>query len=236
MSKRVREPQTSGSPAVDILTDEAQPGLRIRAEGTGNALEIVGSGGVLFSIDKNGVPSAGGGGGSQVLADVTLGSDGPQFSTPTLSLTGWFLVRVIAQLQAAQAGEGAGAWIRAAMRFNGDAGANYIWGTQALDGTFVNQGTAGYANGIQGFWGSGTNFSTNYWGANIYELTTPAATDRYKSVSYQGAVPWGTSAMGGFGGGYWNNTAAITQITFASNDGSNFRAGSRVVVLGVAQA
>lgn len=239
MSKRVREPQTSGSPAVDIVTDEAQAGLRIRAEGTGNALEVVGPSGVLFSIDKNGVPSAGGsGGGASILADVTLGSDGASFSTPTLDLSTWFLVRVIAQIRAQDAGELAGAAVRAVMRFNDDAGVNYLWGVQEGDnGAFTKTGDAGYTSGIEALWGSGSNFSAQYFGTNEYDIVLPGSSSIYKHVTYQGGAPSATTQMlTGFGSAIWKSTSPITKITLMSNDGSLLDAGSRMRVIGLVQA
>lgn len=54
MATVVREAQTPSSPALEVVTDDSGPAVRIRVEGTGNALEIVSANGVVYSIDKNG--------------------------------------------------------------------------------------------------------------------------------------------------------------------------------------
>lgn len=187
-------------------------------------------------IVANGSGGGGGGGSASVIADVTLNADASSFSIPSLDFSSWFLVRIVAQLRAGAAGESAGDWIRAMIRFNDDAGANYLWALQSADGQFVKNGDVGFVNGIEGLHGSGTNFSSSYFGTNIYDLVRPGDSTMYKSVSYQGGTPFGTNVLACFGSGFWQNTSAITKITFASNDGSNFDAGSRVVVLGLAGA
>ena len=178
---------------------------------------------------------AGGGAGAQVLSSVSLSAPGPSISISGLSLSTWLWVQVIATIRANAAGEGVGNWVRTMLRFNDDAGAGkYIWGTQFIDGTNIDNDDVGFVNGIEGLHGSGTVPGANYQGANIYDLLLPGSSTQYKSVTYQGGVPYLTNVLGGIGSGYWKSVAPITKLTILSNDSSDFAIGSRVDVIGMA--
>src|SRR4051812_39092019 len=53
-------PDGVGTPTVEIVQEDAAPALRVRHEGvSGNALEVVGAGGVtLWSVDRTGTITA----------------------------------------------------------------------------------------------------------------------------------------------------------------------------------
>ena len=179
---------------------------------------------------------AGGDAGGVILDSVALSSAGPSLSTGTLDLADWLYVQVVTAFRANAAGEGTGDWVRTMMRFNDDAAAaHYIWGTQTIDGTNVDNDDAGFANGIELLHGSGTDFSASYRGTAIADLYLPGSSSLYKSVTYQGGTPYTTNVLGGIGSGYWLSTAAITKITVVSNDGIDFSAG-RIDVIGMALA
>ena len=112
-------------------------------------------------------------------------------------------------------------------RVNGDSGANYNdsqivlsngsvtadWGfsdTQLFNNSYSNLARS-----------ADTSPRFGMFTLNIYDYTTTT----YKNISYIGGSGNGGNGWFGTGRGLWNNTAAITSITFTSNQTQNLKAG-----------
>ena len=171
-----------------------------------------------------------------IIADNTLSAAASEVAVSNLDLEGWTLLRLVALLRHTTAAEGGGNWERAIMRFNDDAGANYLWEVLNSDATHVANTDVGYANGIEAGHGSGPNFAAPFFGHNIYDLLLPGDSTHYTSVSMVGAaIPISTKALGTVGCGIWVNTAPVTKISIVPNEAATtWTAGSRLVLIGVA--
>ena len=184
--------------------------------------------------DDTGDPVTGGGGGGSVIAEVQLDSAAGIISLSDLDLSDWAQVRVLTHLRAVLASEGAGNWMRAMLRFNGDDGANYIWGVQNTDGANVSNESVGYIDSIEAGHMAGPNKAANLWGTNIYDFFNPGASGFYKNVNIYGGIPYGASCIGTFGTGFWLSTDPITEISVLGNDLGDIQAGSRLIAIGIA--
>jgi hypothetical protein len=105
--------------------------------------------------------------------------------------------------------------LAASLRFNGDSGNNYMSHTSLNSGTTPSYDTFSSQPQMQGIYVQvGTRAANNY-GSAIYDLLDYRNTSKLKTVVYWGGLAIYNSASEGrieFGGGTWNNTAAITDI------------------------
>jgi hypothetical protein len=108
-----------------------------------------------------------------------------------------------------------------AMRFNGDTGANYRWGTTTDRGT----GASTYNVGDNSFFldnGSGnSNSNVRVWTIEI-PMSNSGAYKMYNGFG-PGTTDGAAPAMG-FSHGTWNSTAAISSVTFFMRSNNNFTA------------
>ena len=162
---------------------------------------------------------------SSSQASITLGSGGtiPQTYTD---------LKVVISSRNADTVEGA------FCRFNSDSGTNYEW--IQLKGT----GSSAVSNKAVSF---GSPYTTGvYWRSDISSQTanTFASTDIYlpnytDSSTYQSASVDSvtennaTAAEATVIAGIWNNNAAVTSISFVTEGGGNFVAGSTFYLYGI---
>lgn len=190
--------------------------------------------GVLVVASPNIIPSVQGGGGGTVISSTLLSSDAAALTLSGLDLSAWTHVRLVSQVRASLATEGAGNWERLFLRFNSDSGANYLWSTENDDGTPVNNTTPGYISGIFCGHAAGPNMAAGQYGLGFADLMLPGSTTSYKNLVSHNNIPYQTQTLSTSGGGIWKNTAAITRLDVIANDGGNLLAGSRLILVGVA--
>lgn len=129
----------------------------------------------------------------------------------------------------------AGSWLN--MTFNGDSGANY----DREQGSFASNAGNASGNAAQTVLtvglSVGANATANVFAASMliipfYSTTVPfkAVTAIAGDLATLGTV--GTYIAGAFQG-VWRSTAAITRITIAPGNGSNFVTGSGVTLYGI---
>jgi len=106
--------------------------------------------------------------------------------------------------------------LAASLRFNGDSGNNYMSHTSLASGTSTSYDNFSSQPQMQGIYVQvGTRAANNY-GPAIYDFIDYMNTNKLKTVVYWGGVAIYNSSSEGrieFGGGTWNNTAAINEIT-----------------------
>lgn len=190
----------------------------------------VDSGTTVSAIPFQGITAGGGGGGGDNIVEIattTLGS--AQTSVTFSSIAGTYdhLQVVIAAETDRVSTEDP-----IVIQFNTDTtGTNYFRVQQALAAAArvdnaVNNGVAGYA--------SGTTSSANAFGTNIIDIPfyTDTTVDRTYFSRYL-LIESTTVHNSGIVHGRWNNTSAITQITFIPGVGTNFVTGSKFTLYGI---
>lgn len=188
--------------------------------------------------DTTGDSSSGGEGGT-LIAQSVLGADAASISLSGLSLSAWTQVRLLSILRSVPGGTGSsGEWGKILYRFNDDAGANYVWAFLNHETSHNANGDAGWNNGMACGYMPGPNANTNYLGFQTVDLFNPGAASGYKGAIWQGGSPITIGGNGivfsSEGTGFWKNTGAITKILAMENDGGNLKAGSRLILLGIA--
>lgn len=167
------------------------------------------------------------------LFDSTLGSDTASFDVTSISgaYTGLVIDFALRSDRAANAGDA----VR--MRFNNDSGNNYGYSSAQHDGsaTYYSQAAgvssfaaiceASAATAPAGAAGIGRIEIPNYAGTTWHKGYTCVANTSLGDTAGNERV-WST-------GGRWRNTAAITRVTIAPVNGSNFKTGSRLTVYGL---
>jgi hypothetical protein len=121
-----------------------------------------------------------------------------------------------------------------AIRFNGDAGANYSWHFLGYTGS-LGSATSAAATSQTYAWGMpipGANFTTSAFGVYITDILDAFSTVKNKTVrtlcGYEGNAPRVYLNSAG-----WFSTSSITSITITTNTGANFATGTRVSLYGV---
>lgn len=130
----------------------------------------------------------------------------------------------------------------ATVRFNSDSGANYS--RHNVDAS-ASTTTAPEAYGTGGATFGGpiptvTGVATNVFNGFVMDVLDYANTNKYKTMRIlAGYDVNGTGGTGSFGGtvglysGAWQNTNAVTSITFAPVDGTNFKQYSKIALYGI---
>lgn len=130
----------------------------------------------------------------------------------------------------------------ATVRFNSDSGANYS--RHNVDAS-ASTTTAPEAYGTGGATFGGpiptvTGVATNVFNGFVMDVLDYANTNKYKTMRIlAGYDVNGTGGTGSFGGtvglysGSWQNTNAVTSITFAPVDGTNFKQYSKIALYGI---
>jgi hypothetical protein len=117
-------------------------------------------------------------------------------------------------------------------RVNGDTGANYAGHRLSGNGSSVSSGADTSQTGMYvGDFPAGTNTSGNF-GAMIVDYLDFSNTSKNKTMRYSIGFA-GTSPSIHLRSGLWMSTAAITSLSFAVQDGSNWLTGSRFSLYGL---
>lgn len=179
------------------------------------------------------IASTGGGGGSMTrLYTQTLGADAATFDTGAAAIaSGYSSIHVVALLKTTRAAS----WIDdLKMTFNGDTGANYDYGSLFSSGSAsFNQTHGGSYIDVPVVGANGT--TQLYFSTVTFTIPNYTSTALYKSGSGQsGAIDTGNTQQAQvtlqFG---WRSLVALNQITFASANAANMKAGCSIQVYGI---
>jgi hypothetical protein len=167
-------------------------------------------------------------GGLTALSDVTLGADTATIDTGAGGVAQTFShLLIVASLR----GTNASNTQIVELRFNADSGNNYSGGTFAVEGNSDVASSSGL------FF---ANIAAASSDANVFsavELFVPDYRSSSKlkqvvaTVTGRGTMAAGVTQLD-VGGGRWNSTAAITQVTLVLT-AAQFKAGSRMTVYGI---
>jgi hypothetical protein len=80
---------------------------------------------------------------------------------------------------------------------------------------------------------AGSTAGTNVFGANIIDILDPFDTTKNTTVRVLAGGAYAANPIIGLFSGFWNNTAAVTTITFSDFAGTSFQAGSRFSLYGL---
>ena len=172
------------------------------------------------------------------IATVTLGT-----SASTISFTSIPATYTHLQLRGSiQSNRGSYNVDNTTVRFNSDSAANY---SRHNVNASASTTTAPEAYGTGGATFGGpipvvTGVATNVFNGFVLDILDYANTNKYKTMRIlAGYDVNGTGGTGSFGGtvglysGAWQNTNAVTSITFAPVDGTNFTQYSTVSLYGI---
>lgn len=119
--------------------------------------------------------------------------------------------------------------------FNSDTGNNYSWHNLYASGTAVSAGN-GYSVGY--ILGQDCVGANGWWGTTVIDILDYANTSKYKTARLLAGLDTNNAAVGGFNGamtfgsGLWQNTNAITSITFTAANG-NWNQYSQLALYGI---
>ena len=162
-------------------------------------------------------------GGMTLLSTTTFANDTVSYTISSISQSYKHLLVVGNALQSSHNGTDT-----LYFRFNGDTGSNY-----ATAATTVSNGAASFVSLVGGdklFGGTSiANMAQTADGSirfgnftlNIYDYTAT----NYKGIDYIGGSFNANNGWSAAGRGLWNNTDAITSLTFASNNANFIKAG-----------
>ena len=156
------------------------------------------------------------------LANVTLGADTNSVTFSSINQTYRDLVLVH------WAWTTDGSQLR--IRFNGDTGANYNFGS--MIGTGTAKSSTIYVNQTSLLWDWGAPGSTSIGGANnvVGHIMDYSATDKHKTVLNRANAPTFQVAAQVH---RWASTSAITSLQIFNLSGGNIKAGSTFTLYGV---
>lgn len=153
------------------------------------------------------------------IASVLLAAPAATIDFPAIPAAGFTALRLVLSLRA----DNAAAANQAAIRFNGDAGNNYVSAASVLGSYIALAPIPAAASGVATF--------------GAAEVIIPAYNNaaRFKSAEYYGGfADTGAGASGhGASGGSWRNVAAINRITVVLTIAGNLVAGSRADLYGL---
>ena len=198
---------------IEYRSSTANTNTRLGIGTTGQVLLVSGG------VPAWGTPSSGG---MTLLSTTTFANDTVSYTISSLSQDYKHLMIVGNALQSSHNGTDT-----LKFRLNGDTGSNY-----ANASTTVSNGAASIDTIIETSFFSGTNIANMSQTAdaairrgnftlNIYNYTET----NYKAIDYIGGSYNGGNAWVAVGRGLWNSTAAITSLTFASNNANFIKAG-----------
>ena len=119
------------------------------------------------------------------------------------------------------------------MQFNSDTGANYAWHYLSGDGSSASaSGTAGDTF-VSLYRISGNSGADNIFGAMVIDILDYANTSKYKTSRTLAGVDFNGSGEIYFQSGLWQNTSAVSTITFTPGNTTNFLQYSHFALYGV---
>lgn len=80
---------------------------------------------------------------------------------------------------------------------------------------------------------AGTSVESNLYGSHIFDLLDYSNNNKYKTSRSIGGVDNNGSGQARLVSGLWKSTAPITSLTFTTNGGGSFIAGSKFSIYGV---
>jgi hypothetical protein len=120
------------------------------------------------------------------------------------------------------------------MRYNSDSGTNYSTHYLEADGASV--GAGAYSSIAQNYMVNtiGGNALANTFEASVIDILDYQNTNKYKTTRWlQGYDVNGAGGFLEFQSGLWQNTAAISTISFSNNGGWTFAAGTHFALYGM---
>lgn len=185
------------------------------------------------AADHAGIPGVGGA--FVQLFDSTLGGTATSIDTAAV-LAGYNHLRVVFQGRSDRAGQ---VFEGVNLRFNNDSGSNYdsinsdFFGTaDQVDVGEVLAGTSAQCGSITGATGV-----ANVPGGFIIDIPNYGGTTFHKTFVSVGGIIYANSTTNLHNvlySGKWRSTAAITRVALLTRNGSNFIAGTRLTVYGLA--
>jgi hypothetical protein len=167
------------------------------------------------------------------IATVTVGSGGAA-SAEFTSIPGTYThlqVRMFAKTDRALNRDG----VR--MRMNSvSTGSPYAWHGLYGDGASALVDGGANLNEIVTFRAAGNTSATNIWGGLIIDVLDYANTNKNTTIRCLGGVDLNGAGEIWLSSGLWNNTSAITTLTFTPNIGSNFLQYSHFALYGCKSA
>ena len=198
--------------------------------GNSNHISVKNSGGTVVDLQ------AGGGSGSMTqISNQLLGGAAASVSFTSIPGTYHQLVfYIVARCSGATADD------HLSIQANADTGANYGYQYNVAVATTVSAGSQGASGVATPLTGDLSCASTWANGASTFEVTIPQYSDttftKQASIISQSVIGTGFGTAAFVVGNWywlWNNTAAITQITFKVAGGSNFITGSHFTLYGI---
>jgi hypothetical protein len=124
------------------------------------------------------------------------------------------------------------------MRFNSDSGSNYtrVYSINNNKGSYVKDSGISQDRAYCGYVPRSQAAQASVFGFNIIEIQDYTLANKYKTWKAMQCVDIGNNSTGGIGyqGGAWQNTAAITSITFLpESTAGNFAANSVFALYGI---
>jgi hypothetical protein len=119
------------------------------------------------------------------------------------------------------------------LTFNGDSGLNYTEHAMFGDGSSASAQAGAPTNQISMYRASGNSSATNIFGAIIADVLDYQNTSKNKTLRYLGGVDFNGSGEVWFGSGSWMNTSAVSSITIAPANASNFLQYSHAALYGI---
>ena len=164
------------------------------------------------------------------IATVTVGSGGAA-SAEFTSIPGTYThlqVRMFAKTDRALNRDG----VR--MRMNSvSTGSPYAWHGLYGDGASAFADGGANLNEIVTFRAAGNTSATSIWGGLIIDVLDYANTNKNTTIRCLGGVDLNGAGEIWLSSGLWNNTSAITTLTFTPNVGSNFLQYSHFALYGI---
>lgn len=122
------------------------------------------------------------------------------------------------------------------MRLNGDSGGNYSTHSYQGEANYTNTST-GYISGVSGIVTSEVTAQgyANQFSSGMIDILDFLSTDTKTTTRMYWGVQDDTSPFRRVAlySGFWNNTAAITSMTFLADNGTNFQVGTRMSLYGL---
>jgi hypothetical protein len=166
-----------------------------------------------------------------LLSDTTLGGNAASFNITGISQA-YSHLKIVAKMR----NDGAVAKSNWNLRFNADSGSNY----DEVIGKVINATLSGESNAgttvLQGFLAAGASATASVFGTA--EVIVPDYVGSgHKTVIGDSGVIATEGTVASFhrywNSGVWKSTAAINQVTLTPGDGSNWVAGSRLMIYGM---
>jgi hypothetical protein len=189
----------------------------------------------LYIIDDAGAETLVASASVALLFDSTLGGTATSIDTSTV-LAGYKHLKVEFQGRSDRAGQ---VFEGVDIQFNGDTGSNY----DSISNDFNNStsviGSSESIGATAGLLGSitGATGVANVAGAFTAEIQNYGSTTFHKNYNSFGGVKYANSTTNVHNylhSGVWRSTAAITRIVVKTRNASNFIAGTRLTVYGIA--